>query len=160
MLSLTCRGPELAFQRVPGVVQTAVGYSQGQTKNPSYQDVSALVSFCFVLFCFVWSRVLVEFGWTFGLEHSGLQPSGSLDLLHRAVSCSGVRQELGCTHGVAAPAASEWSASHASCLCLAALPPCLQVCSGTTGHAEVVQVVYDPTEVRSAGLRLFQQAVG
>lgn len=52
-------GPELAFQRVPGVVQTAVGYSQGQTKNPSYQDV----------------------------------------------------------------------------------------CSGTTGHAEVVQVVYDPTEV-------------
>jgi peptide-methionine (S)-S-oxide reductase len=32
-------GPELAFQRVPGVVQTAVGYSQGHAKNPSYQDV-------------------------------------------------------------------------------------------------------------------------
>lgn len=30
---------ELAFQRVPGVVQTAVGYAQGQTKNPTYEAV-------------------------------------------------------------------------------------------------------------------------
>ncbi|KAL4426064.1 hypothetical protein ABPG77_007860 [Micractinium sp. CCAP 211/92] len=32
-------GVELVFQRVPGVVQTAVGYSQGRTKNPTYQEV-------------------------------------------------------------------------------------------------------------------------
>eukprot|EP00274_Cyanoptyche_gloeocystis_P000638 CAMPEP_0196652386 /NCGR_PEP_ID=MMETSP1086-20130531/1661_1 /TAXON_ID=77921 /ORGANISM="Cyanoptyche gloeocystis , Strain SAG4.97" /LENGTH=207 /DNA_ID=CAMNT_0041982903 /DNA_START=110 /DNA_END=733 /DNA_ORIENTATION=+ len=30
---------ELAFQRLPGVLRTAVGYTQGQTKNPSYDDV-------------------------------------------------------------------------------------------------------------------------
>lgn len=30
---------ELAFQRVPGVVATAVGYSQGQVENPTYQQV-------------------------------------------------------------------------------------------------------------------------
>jgi hypothetical protein len=28
-------------QRVPGVVATAVGYSQGQVENPTYQQVSA-----------------------------------------------------------------------------------------------------------------------
>merc|ERR1719414_2857471 len=32
-------GGELAFMRVPGVVGTRVGYSQGVTKNPSYEDV-------------------------------------------------------------------------------------------------------------------------
>ena len=32
-------GTELAFQRVPGVVKTAVGYTQGQQKNPSYDSV-------------------------------------------------------------------------------------------------------------------------
>lgn len=32
-------GTELAFQRVPGVVKTAVGYTQGQTKGPSYDAV-------------------------------------------------------------------------------------------------------------------------
>ncbi|GIL92602.1 hypothetical protein Vretimale_14021 [Volvox reticuliferus] len=32
-------GPELAFQRVPGVLETEVGYSNGQTKNPTYEDV-------------------------------------------------------------------------------------------------------------------------
>ena len=31
---------ELAFQRVPGVLQTAVGYSQGRTPSPTYEDVS------------------------------------------------------------------------------------------------------------------------
>ncbi|ERN06928.1 hypothetical protein AMTRI_Chr06g174860 [Amborella trichopoda] len=32
-------GVELAFQRVPGVVKTEVGYSQGHLHNPSYEDV-------------------------------------------------------------------------------------------------------------------------
>jgi Peptide methionine sulfoxide reductase len=32
-------GPELAFQRVPGVVATAVGYSQGEGKDVSYEQV-------------------------------------------------------------------------------------------------------------------------
>lgn len=32
-------GIELAFQRLPGVVQTEVGYTQGVKKNPSYEDV-------------------------------------------------------------------------------------------------------------------------
>lgn len=36
------RSVELAFQRVPGVVQTAVGYSQGRTKNPTYQEARPL----------------------------------------------------------------------------------------------------------------------
>ena len=31
---------ELVFQRVPGVLQTAVGYSQGRTPSPTYEDVS------------------------------------------------------------------------------------------------------------------------
>jgi peptide-methionine (S)-S-oxide reductase len=30
---------EAAFQRVPGVFDTAVGYSGGKTPNPTYQDV-------------------------------------------------------------------------------------------------------------------------
>lgn len=131
---------------MPGVVQTAVGYSQGQTKNPSYQDVSALVWF---VCAFWWSWVGPLGGCTPGA--AGQQPrpvAPGCELQWGA-------QELGCIHGVAAPATSERSASHTSCLCLAARPPCSQVCSGTTGHAEVVQVVYDPTEVRSAGLRLF-----
>ncbi|XP_074379557.1 peptide methionine sulfoxide reductase A3-like [Apium graveolens] len=32
-------GVELAFQRVPGVTKTEVGYSQGVVHNPSYNDV-------------------------------------------------------------------------------------------------------------------------
>ncbi|MQL75230.1 hypothetical protein Taro_007629 [Colocasia esculenta] len=32
-------GVELAFQRVPGVTRTEVGYTQGKTHNPTYQDV-------------------------------------------------------------------------------------------------------------------------
>ncbi|CAH8270375.1 unnamed protein product [Arabidopsis lyrata] len=32
-------GVELAFQRVPGVTQTEVGYTQGIVDNPSYEDV-------------------------------------------------------------------------------------------------------------------------
>jgi len=32
-------GVEAAFQRVPGVIDTAVGYSGGHTGNPTYQDV-------------------------------------------------------------------------------------------------------------------------
>lgn len=32
-------GVELAFQRVPGVTKTEVGYSQGYLHNPSYEDV-------------------------------------------------------------------------------------------------------------------------
>ena len=32
-------GVEAAFQRIPGVVETAVGYSNGHTENPTYQDV-------------------------------------------------------------------------------------------------------------------------
>lgn len=32
-------GVEAAFQRVPGVIDTAVGYSGGHTQDPSYQDV-------------------------------------------------------------------------------------------------------------------------
>src|SRR5204863_6162866 len=30
---------EATFQRVPGVIDTAVGYSGGDTPNPTYQDV-------------------------------------------------------------------------------------------------------------------------
>eukprot|EP00249_Psilotum_nudum_P007300 c20458_g1_i1 orf=347-859(+) len=30
---------ELAYQRVPGVVKTSVGYTQGSTKNPTYAQV-------------------------------------------------------------------------------------------------------------------------
>eukprot|EP00275_Glaucocystis_incrassata_P001747 EC123853.1.p1 GENE.EC123853.1~~EC123853.1.p1 ORF type:complete len:116 (+),score=27.73 EC123853.1:250-597(+) len=30
---------ELRFQRVPGVIRTAVGYSQGTNKNTTYRDV-------------------------------------------------------------------------------------------------------------------------
>jgi peptide-methionine (S)-S-oxide reductase len=32
-------GLELAFQRVPGVISTRVGYTQGYTHNPSYEEV-------------------------------------------------------------------------------------------------------------------------
>eukprot|EP00878_Enallax_costatus_P007623 GHUV01007982.1.p1 GENE.GHUV01007982.1~~GHUV01007982.1.p1 ORF type:complete len:281 (+),score=55.70 GHUV01007982.1:209-1051(+) len=32
-------GPELAFMRVPGVISTEVGYSQGHVKEPSYEQV-------------------------------------------------------------------------------------------------------------------------
>jgi peptide-methionine (S)-S-oxide reductase len=32
-------GVELAFQTLPGVVSTAVGYEGGQTLNPTYKDV-------------------------------------------------------------------------------------------------------------------------
>nr|GMD19115.1 peptide methionine sulfoxide reductase A1-like [Ipomoea batatas]GMD53037.1 peptide methionine sulfoxide reductase A1-like [Ipomoea batatas] len=32
-------GVELAFQRVPGVTKTEVGYTQGHVHNPSYEDV-------------------------------------------------------------------------------------------------------------------------
>ena len=32
-------GVEAAFQRVPGVIDTAVGYAGGHTENPTYQDV-------------------------------------------------------------------------------------------------------------------------
>ena len=32
-------GVEAAFQRVSGVIATAVGYSGGHTQNPTYQDV-------------------------------------------------------------------------------------------------------------------------
>jgi peptide-methionine (S)-S-oxide reductase len=32
-------GVEAAFQRVPGVIDTVVGYSGGKTPNPTYQDV-------------------------------------------------------------------------------------------------------------------------
>mmetsp|Transcript_43082 Transcript_43082/g.137611 ORF Transcript_43082/g.137611 Transcript_43082/m.137611 type:complete len:163 (+) Transcript_43082:333-821(+) len=32
-------GPELAFQRVPGVIKTCVGYSNGHVPSPSYSQV-------------------------------------------------------------------------------------------------------------------------
>ncbi|KAG2444334.1 hypothetical protein HXX76_001090 [Chlamydomonas incerta] len=32
-------GPELAFQRVPGVLSTEVGYSNGEAKEPTYEEV-------------------------------------------------------------------------------------------------------------------------
>lgn len=32
-------GVEAAFQQVPGVIETAVGYSGGETANPTYKDV-------------------------------------------------------------------------------------------------------------------------
>lgn len=32
-------GVEAAFQQVPGVLETAVGYSGGHTQNPNYRDV-------------------------------------------------------------------------------------------------------------------------
>lgn len=38
-LNPACRSVELAFQRVPGVVQTAVGFSQGGTAATTYELV-------------------------------------------------------------------------------------------------------------------------
>jgi hypothetical protein len=32
-------GLELAYQRLPGVVQTSVGYTAGQVPNPTYEEV-------------------------------------------------------------------------------------------------------------------------
>lgn len=32
-------GVEAAFSRIPGVLETAVGYSNGHTENPTYKDV-------------------------------------------------------------------------------------------------------------------------
>jgi peptide-methionine (S)-S-oxide reductase len=32
-------GVEVAFSRIPGVLETAVGYSNGHTENPTYQNV-------------------------------------------------------------------------------------------------------------------------
>jgi peptide-methionine (S)-S-oxide reductase len=32
-------GVEATFSRIPGVLETAVGYSNGKTENPTYQDV-------------------------------------------------------------------------------------------------------------------------
>ena len=32
-------GVEAAFQQVPGVIETAVGYAGGKTENPTYKDV-------------------------------------------------------------------------------------------------------------------------
>jgi peptide-methionine (S)-S-oxide reductase len=32
-------GVEAAFNRIPGVTETAVGYSNGHTENPTYKDV-------------------------------------------------------------------------------------------------------------------------
>src|SRR5258708_31025947 len=32
-------GVEAAFQRVPGMIDTAVGYSGGETPNPTYKDL-------------------------------------------------------------------------------------------------------------------------
>lgn len=32
-------GPDLLFARVPGVMDTEVGYSQGTVEQPSYEDV-------------------------------------------------------------------------------------------------------------------------
>lgn len=32
-------GIELAYQRVPGVAATSVGYTQGQAANPTYDEV-------------------------------------------------------------------------------------------------------------------------
>ncbi|KAF6152977.1 hypothetical protein GIB67_021582 [Kingdonia uniflora] len=32
-------GVELAFQRIPGVAKTEVGYSQGLLHNPTYNDI-------------------------------------------------------------------------------------------------------------------------
>ncbi|CAM9939509.1 unnamed protein product [Choristocarpus tenellus] len=38
-LVLVCRGLELAFQRVPGVTLTSVGYTQGNIEKPTYGEV-------------------------------------------------------------------------------------------------------------------------
>ncbi|CAN4085322.1 unnamed protein product [Withania somnifera] len=38
-------GAELAFQRVPGVTKTEVGYSQGYLHNPSYEDICSGTTF-------------------------------------------------------------------------------------------------------------------
>lgn len=38
-------GVELAFQRVPGVTKTEVGYTQGYLHNPSYEDICSGTTF-------------------------------------------------------------------------------------------------------------------
>ncbi len=39
MMVVVVQGLELAFQRVPGVVGTRVGYTQGQQDAPTYSQV-------------------------------------------------------------------------------------------------------------------------
>ena len=38
-LDFVFRGLELAFQRVPGVTDTSVGYTQGGVEKPTYGEV-------------------------------------------------------------------------------------------------------------------------
>lgn len=39
VVKFACRGLELAFQRVPGVTDTSVGYTQGSVEKPTYGEV-------------------------------------------------------------------------------------------------------------------------
>lgn len=71
-------GVELAFQRVPGVTKTEVGYTQGNTHMPTYEDVCGGrtgVFGCRTWFCAGISS-LHGFGFCFssgGIMHFGFQ---------------------------------------------------------------------------------------
>lgn len=40
---MSCRGLELAYQRVHGVVGTGVGYTQGEVVQPTYEGAASIV---------------------------------------------------------------------------------------------------------------------
>ena len=97
-------------QRVPGVVDTCVGYAQGQVESPTYEQVR---------------RAQVGAGWR--------QP----DSWHVPPPESGVRSLL--------PPLQPCSPAHLACRVPRSSAP--QVCSGSTGHTEAVQLTYRPAEV-------------
>ena len=107
-------------QRTPGVVSTAVGYAQGITENPTYEQVSCrrrcrfvccipqLLPRCFLCGAARPATIIIA-----ALPDTLLLPGHHHTLAHRLTSPR--------------------------------LPP--QVCSGRTGHTEAVQLTYRPAEV-------------
>ena len=55
-------GVQLAFQRVPGVVRTTVGYTMGRTANPSYEDVCSGQSGHTEAVCVVFRKAEISYG--------------------------------------------------------------------------------------------------
>lgn len=96
---------QLAFDRLHGVVSSAVGYAQGQKEHPTYSEVLSMA-------CKLATDYLLE-RWA-GTTHESEDRAPSV-------------LRPGCM-------------AH------------LQVCTGTTGHSEAVQLVYDPEQISYAHL--------
>ncbi len=96
-------GVELAFQRQPGVVATAVGYVGGKKDNPTYEQVRLTLH-----------QVITRLS------------SGFLFACLASQGC--------CHEGADLKMMS------------------VQVCSESTGHAEAVQMTYDPQQVEYSKL--------